>query len=246
MTVNDCEFSQVGQVGYITLVQTERSNFYQELPEICTRINGEEGIWLVVVRIADGLTFGPAHYLRSSASDLPVLSPAAAIGEINRPTIAVLMGDTIGPALEVALACDMRIGVETASFGLPQITNGNIPVDGGTQRLARLVGKSKALELILTGELIGAAEALETGLINRMVKSENLQAEVESLAATLTAKAPLAMRYCKEAVNKGLDLTLEQALRLEADLYFLLHTTSDRTEGVQSFLQKRKPHYQGK
>ena len=84
------------------------------------------------------------------------------------------------------------------------------------------------------------------GLVNKVVNSENLNSEVEALTATLVAKAPLAMRYCKEAVNKGLDMTLEQGLRLEADLYFLLHTTSDRTEGVQSYLQKRKPQYKGK
>ena len=144
------------------------------------------------------------------------------------------------------MACDMRIAVENTKFGLPQIKDGHIPDDGGTQRLTRLVGKGKALEMVLTGEPVDALEALEIGLVNRVVKSEDLQTETEALAANLLTKAPLAMRYCKEAVNKGLDMTLDQGLRLEADLYFLLHTTSDRTEGVQSYLQKRKPEYKGK
>ena len=119
-------------------------------------------------------------------------------------------------------------------------------MNGGTQRLSRIVGKGKALEMVLTGEIVDAQAAFEIGLVNKVVKAADLAAEAEKLAANLAAKAPFALRYAKEAVNKGLDLTLEQGLRLEADLYFLLHTTADRTEGIQSFLQKRKPEYQGK
>jgi enoyl-CoA hydratase/carnithine racemase len=201
---------------------------------------------VVVVR-AEGHFFRDAAYLAiTQENEVSIASPAASLAAITRPTLASLNGDALGAGLEIALACDMRIAVETARFGLPQIKNGCIPSDGGTQRLARLVGKGKAMEMVLTGELINADEALEIGLVNKVVKAESLAAEVESLAATLVTKAPLAMRYCKEAVQKGLDMTLEQGLRLEADLYFLLHTTSDRTEGVQSYLQKRKPEYHGK
>ncbi len=102
------------------------------------------------------------------------------------------------------------------------------------------------MEMILTGAVIDAGTALEIGLVNRVVRQDSLLTEVEAVAKTLAGKAPIAMRYVKEAVNKGLDLTLEQGLRLEADLYFLIHTTADRTEGIQSFLQKRKPDFQGK
>ncbi|MBA7483351.1 Crotonyl-CoA hydratase [subsurface metagenome] len=128
---------------------------------------------------------------------------------------------------------------------MPQVAQGLIPVDGGTQRLPRIVGKGKALELILTAETINAKEAFEIGLVHKVVAKESLAAEVEAMAKTITAKAPIALRYAKEAINKGLDLTLEQGLRLEADLYFILHTTADRTEGIKAFLQKRPPQFKG-
>ena len=118
-------------------------------------------------------------------------------------------------------------------------------MDGGTQRLPRIVGKSKALELILSAETINAEEAFEIGLVNKVVAQENLASEVDALASTIAGKGPIALRYIKEAVNKGLDLTLEQGLRLEADLYFLLHTTADRTEGIKTFLQKNPPQFKG-
>jgi len=128
---------------------------------------------------------------------------------------------------------------------LPQVGLGLIPSAGGTQRLPRIVGKSKALELILTAETISAGEALEIGLVNKVVPEEKLASEVEALAKTIGSKGPVALKYAKEAVNKGLDLTLEQGLRLEADLYFILQTTADRTEGVKAFLQKRTPQFKG-
>jgi enoyl-CoA hydratase/carnithine racemase len=120
-----------------------------------------------------------------------------------------------------------------------------IPSDGGTQRLPRIIGKGKALELILTAEIISAAEALEIGLVTKVVPAESLISEVDALAKAIAGKAPVSLRYVKEAINKGLDLTMEQGLRLEADLYFLLHTTGDRTEGITAFQQKRPPEFKG-
>jgi enoyl-CoA hydratase/carnithine racemase len=238
------EYVSKGHIGFITFYGQNEQSGGPEIAEIAANINGDENIYAVVVR-------GKKDYFKTAAAlpetdGLTFPAPAEAVGSINRPTVAVLDGDTLAAGLELALACDMRTAAEGVNFGLPQIKDGGIPAQGGTQRLARLVGKGNALEMVLTGEIIGTARALEIGLVNKVVKKDELEAEVEALAATLAYKAPLAVRFCKEAVNKGLDMTLEQGLRLEADLYFLLHTTSDRTEGVQSFLQKRKPDYQGK
>jgi enoyl-CoA hydratase/carnithine racemase len=147
--------------------------------------------------------------------------------------------------LELALACDVRIAAQNAHFGFPEVTSGLMPTNGGTQRLPRIVGKGKALELILTGEIIDAAGALEIGLVTKVLPRESLTNEVEALAKTMAGKAPISLRYIKEAINKGLDLTMEQGLRLEADLYFLLHTTGDRTEGIKAFQQKRPPEFKG-
>ncbi|OGN88727.1 MAG: hypothetical protein A2Z74_00205 [Chloroflexi bacterium RBG_13_46_9] len=148
--------------------------------------------------------------------------------------------------MEIALACDIRIASTTAHFAFPNVARGIIPMDGGTQRLSRIVGKGKALELILTAETIDAAEAEKIGLVSKAVAPGLLSVEVEALVKVMATKAPIALRYIKEAVNKGADMTLEQGLRLEADLYFLLHTTEDRTEGIKAFQQKRTPEFKGK
>ena len=164
---------------------------------------------------------------------------------IEKPVIAAINGDAIGDGLEMALACDVRIAAQNARFGLPEIEEGLIPADGGTQRLPRIVGRGKALEMVLTGEIIGAAEALENGLVTKVLPPESVTVEAEVLAKAMAAKAPVSLRYIKEAINKGLDMTMEQGLRLEADLYFLLHTTGDRTEGIKAFQQKRPPEFKG-
>ena len=167
------------------------------------------------------------------------------VAGIEKPVIAAINGDALGQGLELALACDIRIASQKAHFGFPDVALGLIPSDGGTQRLPRIIGRGKALELILTAEIINAAEALEIGLVTKVVPAESLIAEVDALAKAIAGKAPISLRYIKEAINKGLDLTMEQGLRLEADLYFLLHTTGDRTEGIKAFQQKRPPEFKG-
>ena len=173
------------------------------------------------------------------------IAASEAIAAINQPTIAAINGDAIGEGLEIALSCDLRIASRQSPVRIASDNERRIPVNGGTQRLPRIVGKGKALEMVLTGEIIDARTAFEVGLVNKVVDHDNLPSEVETIAKNIAGKAPWALQYVKEAVNKGLDLTLEQGLRLEADLYFLLHTTSDRTEGITSFLQKRTPKYKG-
>lgn len=168
-----------------------------------------------------------------------------AIASLERVAIAAIGGDALGEGLELALACDIRIASEKASFCLPHTGYGLIPSGGGTQRLPRLVGKGKALEMILTADPIDAREAFRIGLVNKVVPSEKLLSEAEELAKRIITKGPIALRYAKEAINKGLDLTLEQGLRLEADLYFLIQTTADRMEGIRAFMEKRPPQFKG-
>ena len=174
------------------------------------------------------------------------LSAAPLIAGLDRPTIAAIDGDALGQGLELALCCDLRICSERARFAMDQISRGEIPWDGGTQRLARVVGRGKAMEMIFTGTVIDAGEALQTGLVGRVVPSAELMPAAAAMARDLSLKSPLALRYAREAIYKGIELTLEQGLRLEADLYFLLHTTEDRTEGVRAFREKRPPRFTGR
>jgi len=212
-----------------------------ELAEVCHHINGEDGIYAVVITGTGDV------FCRGVEEDLEgKCRPAAAIAGIERPVIAAINGDALGEGLEMALSCDIRVASDKARFAMPQVSQGSLPVNGGTQRLPRIIGRGKALELLLTADIINAAEALEIGLVSRVMPPGKLSAETEKLAETILSKGPIALRYLKEVVNKGMDMTLGQGLRLEADLYFLLHTTADRTEGITAFREKREPKYKGK
>ena len=169
-----------------------------------------------------------------------------AMDRCPQPIIAAVRGFALGGGLELALACDIRVAADDAQLGLTEINLAIIPGGGGTQRLPRLVGRGKALELILTGARIGAAEALRLGLVERVVPVADLLTTARELARTLAEKAPVALRYAKEAVVKGLELPLAEGLRLENDLATLLRTTEDRVEGAKAFLEKRKARWTGK
>ena len=248
-------YSAKEHVAYITLNRPDAGNrvnlaMVQMLTEICSQINGNKDIYLVVVRGAGEVFCSGRELERSEApgqsQDISAgISAAEAIAAVRQPSVAAINGDALGEGLEIALACDLRIASDTSRFGLPQITEARIPVQGGTQRLPRVVGRGKALEMVLTGEIIDARTALEIGLVNKLIEPATLNSEVDAITRNIADKAPWALQYVKEAVNKGLDLTLDQGLRLEADLYFLLHTTADRTEGITSFLQKKPPSYKG-
>jgi enoyl-CoA hydratase/carnithine racemase len=223
-----------------------------ELNELCGEIIRDEETRVVILKISGnnlssmrttliGMELEMGGRLREKLWPL-----AESISKLDRPVLAAISGDAIGQGLELALACDIRIACETSRFGLPQIKSGLIPWDGGTQRLPRLVGKGKALEMTLMGEIIDAQEALRIGLVNKVVPKENLMEVTMKMAQEMASKGPIALRYVKEAVYKGMDMTLEQGLRLEADLYLLLHTTKDRTEGIQAFREKRKPQFEGR
>jgi len=221
-----------------------------ELTEICAELTWDEEVRVVVLSGASKKSFcfdedsAPTSFEDGHAERL--CSVAEPIAKVDRPVIAAINGDAIGQGLEMALASDIRIAAETCRFGLPQIKGGVIPRDGGTQRLTRLVGRGKALEMILTGESIGAGEAQRIGLVNQVVPSGELMGITMKMAREMASKGSIALRYTKEAVYQGMDLTLEQGLRLEADLYFLIHTTKDREEGIKAFREKKTPKFEGR
>ena len=219
----------------------------EELNEAAELVGQDDSIWVTTL-VGRGKTFsvGWERPRARSVEELARYQAATAIARIEKPVVAGINGDAIGQGLELALAADFRIAVSTARFGMPQVRYGFIPWDGGTQRLARLVGRSHALMLLLTGAIVDATTALRMGLISRVVEQANFESVVERVAGDIAAAAPLAARYAKEAVTKGRDMTMNQALRLEADLSILLQSTRDRSEGIRSFLLRRSPRFDGR
>jgi enoyl-CoA hydratase len=165
---------------------------------------------------------------------------------LGKPVIAAVNGFALGGGCETAMACTMRIAAENAKFGQPEVKLGIIPGYGGTQRLPRLVGKGRALQLILTGDLIDAHEALRIGLVNEVVPATELISRCEAILKQITANAPLAIRYSIDAVNEGVDTDLSAGLKLEAKYFALAAGTEDKKEGTSAFIQKRAPQFQGK
>lgn len=165
---------------------------------------------------------------------------------IDKPILAAVNGYCLAGGLEVALACDLRLASENATFGLPEVTRGIVPGAGGTQRLPRLIGPERALDLILTGRRIDAREAERLGLVTRVVPLADLRDEALSLAQSIAENAPLAVRAAKAAVWHGLDLPLEEGLRLEQLLAEPVRQSEDAQEGPRAFLEKRKPEFKGR
>lgn len=168
------------------------------------------------------------------------------IENYRKPVIAAINGFALGGGTEIALSCHVRIAAENARMGQPEVKLGLIPGFGGTQRLTRLIGKGKAMELVLSGRMIDAQEALSIGLVNRVVPSADLVAVCEALAQEMMDNAPLALEYSIKAINEGLDRTLPEGLLLEAELFGDACSTEDSKEGTTAFLGKRKPSFQGK
>jgi enoyl-CoA hydratase len=168
------------------------------------------------------------------------------IENLGKPVIACINGFALGGGCELALACTMRLASENARLGQPEVKLGLIPGYGGTQRLSRLVGKGVAQQLVLTGEMITAAEALRIGLVNEVVPAAELITRAEAIAAKIIANAPLAVQYAMEAVNHGLDMTLAEGLYLEATLFAVCCSTEDKNEGTKAFLEKRAAQFKGR
>jgi enoyl-CoA hydratase/carnithine racemase len=167
------------------------------------------------------------------------------VENLGKPVIAAINGFALGGGCETAMACTIRVASETAKFGQPEVKLGLVPGGGGTQRLPRLVGKGRALQIILSGEVISAQEAYRIGLVNEVVPAAEVIARAEAILRQIFANAPLAVKYSLEAVNKGLEITQSEGQALEAAFFGLCAGTEDKKEGTQAFLQKRAARFQG-
>jgi enoyl-CoA hydratase/carnithine racemase len=249
-------FQKRDQTVWLTLNRPRTGNtlnlqMANELADSCRRIDQDDEVRAAVITGA-GNTFCAGcdlGELSAILGDSNLTNPASvastAVAGLNCPVIAAINGDALGAGLDLALSCDIRICVRRARFGFPETAYGLIPGGGGTQRLPRIVGKGKATEMVLTAEPIGAIEAFRIGLVSKVVSRQQLAAQAEEVAKRLAGRAPIAVRYAKEAMTKGMDMTLAQGLRLEADLSFLLQSTKDRAEGIRAFLEKRKATFRG-
>jgi enoyl-CoA hydratase/carnithine racemase len=170
----------------------------------------------------------------------------AAIAGLRVPVIALLQGDAVDEGLELALACDLRLAAPAVRLGVTQVMRGRLPRHGATQRLPRLVGRGRALAMLLLGDLLRARAALDAGLVQRVVPARDLWRAGQRLAAAMAGRAPIAQRLAKETLHAALDLPLAEGLRLEGDLYVLLQSTADRDEGIASFRERRRPVFRGR
>ncbi len=168
------------------------------------------------------------------------------IEKMTKPVISVISGYCLGGGLEIALACDLSVATKDSKFGFPEVNLGLLPGWGGTQRITRILGRLKAKQLVMLGEMIEAEEAARLGMVNWVVNREELEDFVNGLVAKLTKKSPLVLAYAKDAVNRAYETTLQEGLAYEAELDTRLIATEDAKEGIRSFLEKRKPVFSGK
>jgi enoyl-CoA hydratase/carnithine racemase len=263
MSASSLKVDLQGPIARITLCRPERGNtldgaVLSELGGAIEEIADSAAV-RVVILTADGDVFSrgwdwPAIHAASERGSLLEAvrrqgitdDPFGCFAQLSRPVVCALNGYASGAGLELSLACDIRLAAEGARFSLPELSMGLLPLASGLQRLARLVGRGKALELALTGDEIDADEALRIGLVSAVAQRDKLSEQADAVAARIAERGPMATAYAKEAVSRGVDMPLEQALRFETDLTVILQTTEDRAEGVRAFLDKRKPEFKGK
>jgi len=265
MEQQDIIYEVRDQVVWVTLNRPQALNAIteamgEELIEIAERVERDDSVRVLLFKGAGEKAFSAGMDLKERAAGrrvgllerrqqkvaARVETQTRAVAGITKPTIAVIRGYCVGGGLELALACDFRIAAEASKIGLTEVKRGLIPGAGGTQRLPRLVGLGKALELTMTGALVDGTEALRIGLVNQVVPAEELETAAESFAASLIQGAPIAMRFIKEVLYKGTDLSLDEGLRIEADLSAIIGGTEYAKEGPKAFAEKRPPVWQGK
>jgi enoyl-CoA hydratase len=246
-------------VALVRLDRPEKLNaltreMLEELGETFERIERERNVRAVILWGAGSVAFSVGTDIAELAgmneeearqASFRGQDVCALIESCGVPVIAAVNGLAAGVGCELALACHIRIASEGARFSLPETLLGVIPADGGTQRLARVMGRTRALEMTLTSAEVSADEALRFGLVNRVVHGEQLLPEAARLAREIASLAPLAIRACLEAVTRGLSLSLEEGLELEAELFSSLFASEDMREGTQAFLEKRTPSFKG-
>jgi enoyl-CoA hydratase len=225
-----------------------------ELGDVVTRIETDAAVRGVILTGAGSKAFVAGADISELSEQGPIDGKARSIlgqtvfrrlERCGKPVIAAVNGFALGGGCELAMACHIRIAAENARFGQPEVKLGIGPGYGGTARLPRLVGRGRALELLLTGTMIDATEAYRIGLVNRVVPGEALLKESEAMLRTILENGPLAIKACLEAVDAGLDTSLDQGLLLEANHFGLLSSTEDMREGTRAFTEKRKPVFKG-
>jgi enoyl-CoA hydratase/carnithine racemase len=260
MNYQNIKFESRNKIAYVTVNRPDKLNALnmatmEELRAAFTAIKEDAG-----VRVAILTGEGPKAFV--AGADVGELSKHNTISakeythkgqavldlieNLGKPTIACVTGFALGGGCELAMACTMRIASDNAKLGQPEVKLGIMAGYGGTQRLPRLVGKGVAMQLLVTGDQIPAAEALRVGLVNEVVPQTDLIKRAEEIAAKIIANAPLAIQYTMEAVNHGMEMTLQEGLYLEATLFGVCCSTEDKNEGTKAFLEKRAANFTGK
>lgn len=250
---------RIGEVQRLTIDHAERHNALSEamresLAGALAQADADDAVRCLVLTGAGDRAFAAGGDVRELASrtieeQRRVMANGSVFGALRRvrkPVVAAINGVCLGGGLELALACDIRIAGRHARFGQPEVAIGLIPGGGGTQMLPRVVGMGAALRLVLTGEAVGAEEALRMGLVHEVVDEYMVQERALAVATTIAGRAPLAVQAAKEATRAALDLPLEEGRQLEAALFEQCFQSEDRTEGVAAFLGRRPPRFQGR
>jgi enoyl-CoA hydratase len=260
MSVDNLLIERDGAVAIVTINRPKVLNALdsatlEDLRRAILELTRDDGVRAVVVTGAGDKAFAAG----ADINELSVMTPTGGrehalrgqhvfdlVEQMGKPVVAAVNGFALGGGCELALACTLRVAADTAKLGQPEINLGLIPGYAGSQRLARIVGKGRALELLLTGDHVSAQEAHRIGLVNRVVPAGDLMTAARALATSLAAKAPIAIHYILDAVNKGLEMPFAEAQTYEATLFGLVSSTDDMREGTRAFLEKRKAAFTGR
>jgi enoyl-CoA hydratase len=260
MTFENLLFEKKQSIGYVTINRPKvlnalNSATMQELRTVFTDLKDDREVRVVILTGAGEKSFVAGADIgelqKNNAIEAKEYTHRGQavldlIENLGKPVIACINGFALGGGCELAMACTMRLAGENAKLGQPEVKLGIIPGYGGTQRLPRLVGKGLAMQLLLTGEMIAAREAHRIGLVNEVVSADQLISRAEAIAQSIIKNAPLAIQYCLEAVNHGMETTLPEGLFLEATLFAVSCASDDKKEGTSAFLEKRQANFNGK